>query len=85
MKDKVELEVERDSNYLAAADGHLIIVQVRREDVANYSCVAENIVNRRISSPARLEIVGKFWMLWWQICQFGSQVMLLVNIVWKQS
>ena len=51
MKDKVELEVERDSNYLAAADGHLIIVQVRREDVANYSCVAENIVNRRISSP----------------------------------
>ena len=82
MKDKVELAVERDSNYLAAADGHLIIVQVRREDVANYSCVAENIVNRRISSPARLEIVGE---LWWQICQFSSQVMVLVNIVWLYS
>ena len=79
MKDKVELAVEKDPNYLAAADGHLIIVQVRRDDVANYSCVAENIVNRRISSPARLEIVGK---LWWQICLFGSQVMVLVNIVW---
>ena len=84
MKDKIELAVEKDPNYLAAADGHLIIVQVRRDDVANYSCVAENIVNRRISSPAKLEIVGKL-RLWWQICQFSSQVMVLVNIVWEQS
>ena len=50
-----------DPNYLAAADGHLIIIQVRAEDVANYSCVAENLVNRRVSPPARLEIVGGCW------------------------
>ena len=55
----MELKVNNNPNYLAAADGHLIIIQVRVEDVANYSCVAENIVNRRISSPARLEILGK--------------------------
>ena len=84
MKDKAELAVEKDPNYLAAADGHLIIIQVRKEDVANYSCVAENIVNRRTSSPARLEIVGKLRLVMSvvAICQFSSQVMVLVNIVW---
>ena len=60
MKDRQELEMEADPNYLVAADGHLIIIQVRNQDVANYSCVAENIVNRRISPPARLEIVGRY-------------------------
>ena len=33
--------------------------QVRPQDIANYSCVAENMVNRRVSTPARLEIVGE--------------------------
>ena len=59
MKNKAELNVGSDPNYLAAADGHLIIIQVRKQDVANYSCVAENMVNRRVSPPARLEILGK--------------------------
>ena len=60
LKDRQELDMA-DPNYLAAADGHLIIIQVRAEDVANYSCVAENLVNRRVSPPARLEIVGGCW------------------------
>ena len=60
LKDRQELDMG-DPNYLAAADGHLIIIQVRAEDVANYSCVAENLVNRRVSPPARLEIVGGCW------------------------
>ena len=77
MKDRQELDIVNDPNYLTAADGHLIIIQVsfsnqnfhqifislnyqvRPQDISNYSCVAENMVNRRVSSPARLEIVGE--------------------------
>ena len=71
MKNKVEIVAGRDSNYLKAADGHLIIVQVRPEDVANYTCVAENLVNRRVSQPARLElVVDGGWSSWspWSDC-----------------
>ena len=59
MKNKMEIQVERDSNFLQSADGHLIIVQVREQDMGNYTCVAENLINRRISPPARLDIFGK--------------------------
>ena len=55
----MEIQVERDSNFLQSADGHLIIVQVREQDMGNYTCVAENLINRRISPPARLDIFGK--------------------------
>ena len=71
LKNKVEMIAGRESNYLQAADGHLIIVQVRKEDVANYSCVAENLVNRRVSQPARLEVVvDGGWSSWspWSDC-----------------
>ena len=44
---------------MQAADGHLIIVQAREKDRANYTCVAENVANRRLSPPARLNIHGK--------------------------
>ena len=44
MKNKMEILVERDTNFLQSADGHLIIVQVRPEDVGNYTCVAENLI-----------------------------------------
>ena len=33
--------------------------QVRRQDAGNYTCVAENVANRRISPVARLTIVGQ--------------------------
>lgn len=56
LKDRVEVQPERDSNYIQAADGHLIIIQAREKDRANYTCVAENVANRRLSPPARLNI-----------------------------
>ena len=55
----MEIQVERDSNFLQSADGHLIIIQVRKQDIGNYTCIAENLINRRISPPARLDIFGK--------------------------
>ena len=59
LKDRVEVQPERDSNYIQAADGHLIIIQAREKDRANYTCVAENVANRRLSPPARLNVHGK--------------------------
>ncbi|CAB4066622.1 UNC5 [Lepeophtheirus salmonis] len=38
LKDRVEVQPERDSNYIQAADGHLIIIQAREKDRANYTC-----------------------------------------------
>jgi hypothetical protein len=58
MKDRIEIQPERDSNYIQAADGHLIIIQARERDRGNYTCVAENAANRRLSPPARLSVVG---------------------------
>ena len=34
-------------------------IQAREKDRANYTCVAENVANRRLSPPARLNIHGK--------------------------
>ena len=45
--------------FLKAADGHLIIVQTREKDRGNYTCVAENVANRRLSTPAKLNVIGK--------------------------
>ena len=33
---------------------------MREIDVGNYTCVAENIVNRRLTSPARIQIFGQY-------------------------
>ena len=37
----------------------LLLHQVRPDDVGNYTCVAENLINRRVSPPARLDIFGE--------------------------
>ena len=36
----------------------MIIIQAREKDRANYTCVAENVANRRLSPPARLNVHG---------------------------
>lgn len=59
LKDRVEIQPDRDPNYIQAADGHLIIIQTKAKDNANFTCVAENVSNRRLSPVARLQVVGK--------------------------
>ena len=71
LKDRVEVQPERDSNYIQAADGHLIIIQAREKDRANYTCVAENVANRRLSPPARLNIHGKSNFLTRKLCKIS--------------
>lgn len=71
LKDRVEVQPERDSNYIQASDGHLIIIQAREKDRANYTCVADNVANRRLSPPARLNVhVSGGWSEWsaWSEC-----------------
>ncbi len=36
-----------------------LLNQAREKDRANYTCVAENVANRRLSPPARLNVHGK--------------------------
>ena len=55
----MEVQPERDPNFLQAADGHLIVVQTRQSDRGNYTCVAENVANTRMSPAARLQVVGR--------------------------
>ena len=82
LKDRVEVQPERDSNYIQAADGHLIIIQAREKDRANYTCVAENVANRRLSPPARLNVHGMLRFFFphgmvlqkWKIMQSQSYV-----------
>ena len=59
LKNRVEIRPERDPNYLQAADGHLIVITAGEDDRANFTCVAENVANRRLSPAARLQVVGK--------------------------
>ena len=35
-------------------------IKVGEADIGNYTCVAENLVNRRFSAPANIRIFGNF-------------------------
>ena len=49
----------KDKNFLVTGEGHLIIVNPKISDSANYTCIAENIATRRESYPATLTVYGK--------------------------
>lgn len=60
IRDGRTIDPKRDPNFIITTDGHLLIAQTRLSDMGNYSCVAENIANRRMSEPALLTVYGEF-------------------------
>ena len=58
-KNGVIVDPKLNPNYILSSEGSLLIVAAKLSDMANYSCVAENVANRRVSRPARLTVYGK--------------------------
>ena len=52
-----------DSNFIISSTGHLLILQARLVDTANYSCVAANTARQRTSPPALVTVYSKFNMM----------------------
>ncbi|KAG7299651.1 hypothetical protein JYU34_016640 [Plutella xylostella] len=63
--------VTLDDNVQTPKEGHLLIKQASLLDMANYTCVAENLAGKRISEPALLTVfVNGGWTTWsaWGEC-----------------
>lgn len=58
-KNRVLIDPKLDPNYITNEAGNLLIAEAKLSDMANYSCVAENVANKRTSQPARLTVYGK--------------------------
>lgn len=54
------IDVTQEPNYIISNEGNLLVAAARMSDMANYSCVAENVAQRRVSPPARLTVYGKW-------------------------
>lgn len=52
--------IEPATNLIVTSEGHLLIGQARLHDMANYTCVAENVAAKRLSHPALLTVFGEF-------------------------
>ncbi|XP_004924806.1 netrin receptor UNC5C isoform X2 [Bombyx mori] len=69
--------LQQDHNVLVSAEGNLLISRSTLQDMANYSCVAENIAGKRISEPALLTVyVNGGWSAWgpWTQCRCNGRI-----------
>ncbi|XP_060801170.1 netrin receptor UNC5B-like [Amyelois transitella] len=65
-----------DDNVQVSKHGDLYIKKVSLLDMANYTCVAENLAGKRISDPAQLKVVvNGGWTTWsaWSDCYCGQR------------
>ena len=59
LKDNKEIDTSSDSSrYKLSNDFSLLILASRKEDAGNYVCIAFNQVEKRLSKPARLTLLG---------------------------
>ncbi|KAJ0179671.1 hypothetical protein K1T71_004262 [Dendrolimus kikuchii] len=68
--------LQQDHNAQITAEGNLLISRATLQDMANYSCVAENIAGKRISEPALLTVyVNGGWSAWgpWTQCRCNGR------------
>ncbi|XP_026751086.2 netrin receptor UNC5C-like isoform X2 [Galleria mellonella] len=69
--------LQQDHNVLISPEGNLLISRASLQDMANYSCVAENIAGKRISEPALVTVyVNGGWSPWspWSQCRCNGRV-----------
>ena len=59
LRNGAAIDTASDSNFIVSSTGHLLILQARLEDTANYSCVASNIARSRTSDSALVTVYGK--------------------------
>ena len=52
-----------NKNFIVTGEGHLIVVNAKLTDTANYTCVAENVASKRFSDPATITVYGKLLFL----------------------
>ncbi|XP_041976434.1 netrin receptor UNC5C-like isoform X2 [Aricia agestis] len=71
------IPLQQDHNVLISPEGNLLISRATLQDMANYSCVAENIAGKRISESATLTVyVNGGWSAWgpWTQCRCNGRV-----------
>lgn len=60
LRNNVPIETDSDHSLMVSTEGHLLLGEAKLNHQANYTCVAENIVAKRLSDPVTLTVYGNF-------------------------